>query len=272
MRLNDDGNLVVYNKDLARNDYENGSVIWVSNTFRLGALTALNRLTIDGVNQWWPDDVQKGRSGGFTWELVGSSPTAAGQTTTATKNFEDTDPLSGDFRSVNITFNLTSVGLGEDRYFENNSGYTGFGWNQIDSITINSYVGLWRHNYDYVAKLTLSSGNPFRANHPTEGTLTEAGAYYVIQSTHWQDSMRLVLEDTGRLKIEKTDSSFTTWIGYSGSSTEPTVETTTGTGTPSVTVSGQCGKRVSDCRLRFPNGDASGGLPFGSFPALGNNF
>ena len=270
LRLNSDGNLVVYNKDLARDDYENGSVIWVSNSFRLGSLTALNRLTLDGLDQWWPDDVNKGRSGAFTWELVGSSPTAAGQTTTATKNFVDTDPLSGDSRSVNITFNLTSLGLGANRYFSNNSGYTGFSWNQIDSITINSFTGLWRHKYDYIAKLTLSSNNPFRDNHPTEGTLTEAGAYYTIESTNWRDSMRLVLQDTGRLEIEKTDSSFTTWIGYSGSSTEPKV--TTETNTPSVTVSGQCGKRVSDCRLRFPNGDASGGLPFGSFPALGNNF
>ena len=271
LRLNGDGNLVVYNKDLARDDYENGSVVWVSNSFRLGSLSGLTRYTVDGTDQWWPDDVLKGRSGGFTWELVGSSPSAAGQTTTATKTFTDTDPISGATRTVNITFNLTSVGLGADHYSASNSGYTGFGWNNITSITINSSTGLWRHNFDYVAKLTLSSSNPFRANHPTEGTLTEAGAYYVIQSTNWQDSMRLVLGDTGLLKIERIDQSFTTWTaGYAGSAEEPKI--TTETNTPSVTVSGQCGKRVSDCSLRFPNGDASGGLPFGSFPALGNNF
>ena len=98
--------------------------------------------------------------------------------------------------------------------------------------------------------------------------MTEAGAYYKIQSDNW-DEMRLVLNDTGLLRIERTDGSFNTWsAGYAGSNLEPQV-------TPdavSIEVVGQCGKRVSDCRLRFPNGDASGGLPFGSFPALGNNF
>lgn len=267
LRLNGDGNLVIYNKDYNPEDTSN-SVVWVSNTFRLGNLTGLNRLTIDGNEQWWPDDVQKGRSAGFTWELVGSSPTAAGETRSVTKTFTDTDKVLGTTRSVNITFNLTSVGLGANRYFDNNSGYTGYSWNQIDSITINSSTGLWRHDYDYVAKLTLSSNNPFRANHPTEGTLTEAGAYYKIQSANW-NLMRLVLNDTGLLRIERTDGSFNTWsAGYAGSNLEPQV-------TPdavSIEVVGQCGKRISDCRKRFENGDASGGLPFGSFPALGNNF
>ena len=263
-----DGNLIIHNRDLARTDYENGSAFWVSNTFRLGALSALNRYTTADGQQWWPDDVLQGRSGGFTWELVGSSPSAAGQTTTATKTFTDTDPITGGVRTVSITFNLTSIAIGADHYSSVNTNYTGFGWNEITSITINSSSGFWRHNTDFVPKVTLTSGNPFRNNNPTAGTLTEAGPYYLIQSVGWND-VRLRIRDTGKLELERTDSSYVVWRSSNPPTTaEPTVVSGT---TTSVNVSGMCGKRVSDCRLRFPTGDANGGLPFGSFPALGLN-
>ena len=263
-----DGNIIIHNRDLARTDYENGSAFWVSNTFRLGALSALNRYTTADGQQWWPDDVRLGRSGGFGWELVGSSPTAVDQTTTATKTFTDTDPVNGGVRTVSITFNLTSVAIGADHYSSVNTNYTGFGWNVITSITINSSSGFWRHNTDFVPKITFTSGNPFRNNHPTEGTLTESGPYYLIQSVGWND-VRLRIRDTGVLELERTDSSYVVWrSGNTPTTAEPAVVSGT---TTSVNVSGMCGKRVSDCRLRFPTGDANGGLPFGSFPALGLN-
>lgn len=263
-----DGNIIIHNRDLARTDYENGSAFWVSNTFRLGALSALNRYTTADGQQWWPDDVRQGRSGGFGWELVGSSPSAAGQTATATKTFTDTDPINGGVRTVSITFNLTSVAIGADHYSSVNTNYTGFGWNTITSITINSSSGFWRHNTDFVPKITFASGNPFRNNHPTEGTLTESGPYYLIQSVGWND-VRLRIRDTGILELERNDSSYVVWrSGNPPTTAEPTVVAGT---TTSVNVSGMCGKRVSDCRLRFPTGDANGGLPFGSFPALGLN-
>tara|TARA_R110002020_G_scaffold243891_1_gene457462 strand:- start:6551 stop:8248 length:1698 start_codon:yes stop_codon:yes gene_type:complete len=265
-----DGNIIIHNRDLARTDYENGSAFWVSNTFRLGALSALNRYTINGGQQWWPDDVEVGRSGGFTWELVGSSPTAANQTTTVSRTFNDTDPITGGARSVNITFNLRSYQLpaGTSHYTHGNPNWTGFVWGDVQSTSINSSTGFWRHNEDYIAKVSLSSGNPHRDNHPTEGTLTEAGMYFIIQSTGWND-MRLRIRDTGILELERTDSSYVVWnSGNPPTTAEPTVVSGT---TTSVNVSGMCGKRVSDCRLRFPTGDANGGLPFGSFPALGLN-
>ena len=264
------GNIILYNRDLARTDYANGSVVWVSNTFRLAPLTNLTWLTVDGVKQWWPDDINAGRSGGFTWELVGSSPTAANQTTTVSRTFSDTDPIGGGARSVNITFNLKSYELpaGTSHYTHGNPNWTGFVWSNIVSISVNSSTGFWRDSYEFVAKLTLSSGNPHRANHPTEGTLTEAGAYFVISSTGWNNK-QLRLRGAGLLQLEDSDGSNVVWTSGNPSTTdEPKIVAGT---TTSVNVSGTCGKRVSDCRLRFPNGDAHGGLPFGSFPALGLN-
>jgi hypothetical protein len=71
------------------------------------------------------------------------------------------------------------------------------------------------------------------------------------------------------LVLEDSDGSNVVWTSDNSPITsEPAV--VTGTTTP-IEVSGQCGKRISDCRLRFPNGDANGGLPFGSFPAVGLN-
>ena len=65
-----DGNLVLYNDDVDRNDYAGGSVVWTgSDTNRLGQISSLTRLQSDGVDQWYPPDVQIGRSGAFTWQL-----------------------------------------------------------------------------------------------------------------------------------------------------------------------------------------------------------
>lgn len=263
-----DGNLVLYNDDVARSDYAGGSVVWTGiDTHQLGQISSLTRLSVDGVDQWYPADVQQGRSGGFTWELKGSSPDAAGQNTTATKNFTENHPEYGN-RSVNITFNLTSIALPAGHYTEGNTNYTGFGWNTITGITINSQTGFWRNNEDWIAKVTLTSGNPFRSNHPTEGTLQEAGAGYKVTATGFLNK-QLRLKNDGVLVVEDSDGTDVVWSSSNSPITsEPQV--VQGGSTP-VEVSGTCGKRVSDCRLRFPNGDDSGGIPFGSFPSVGVN-
>ena len=259
-----DGNLVLYNDDVARNDYAGGSVVWTgTDTNRVGQIGSLTRLSIDGADQWHPLDVQQGRSGGFTWELKGSSPTAAGQTTTATRTFtEDHDEWGS--RSVNITFNLTSIALPAGHY----SGEQ-YGWNTITGLTINSQNGLWKDKEDWIAKVTLSSNNPFRNNHPTAGTLQEAGAYYKVTATGFLNAKQLRLRDDGVLVIEDSDGSNVTWFSSNPPTTsEPQVEQITNTPAVDVDV---CGKRIEDCRKRFPSGDANGGLPFGSFPSVGLN-
>lgn len=263
-----DGNLVLYNDDVARSNYSGGSVVWTGiDTNQLGQISSLTRLSVDGTDQWYPADVEIGRSGAFTWEIKGSSPSAAGQTTTATKNFTETHPEYGS-RSVNITFNLTSIAIPADHYSKDHSNYTGFGWNTITGITINSQTGFWKNNEDWIAKVTLTSGNPFRSNHPTEGTLQEAGAGYKVTATGYLNK-QLRLKDDGVLVVEDSDGTDVVWSSDNDPITsEPKV--VAGTTTP-VEVSGTCGKRISDCRLRFPNGDAHGGLPFGSFPAVGLN-
>ncbi len=273
LRMQADGNLVLYNDDVDRSDYAGGSVVWTGkNTHELGQISSLTRLSVDGTDQWYPADVEIGRSGAFTWEIKGSSPTAAGQTTTATKNFTETHPEYGS-RSVNITFNLTSIAIPADHYSKDHSNYTGFGWNTITGITINSQTGFWKNNEDWIAKVALTSNNPFRSNHPTEGTLQEAGAGYKVTATGYLNK-QLRLKDDGVLVIEDTDGSNVVWTSTNDPiTTEP--EVVAGTSTP-IEVSGQCGKTIRDCRLHFTNadgsiGDANGGLPFGSFPAVGLN-
>lgn len=263
-----DGNLVLYNDDVARNDYAGGSVVWTgSDTHRLGQISSLTRLSSDGADQWYPPDLQQGRSGGFTWQLKGSSPSAAGQTTTATNTFVETHPEYGD-RSVNITFNLTSVALPDGHYSASNNNYTGFGWNNITGITINSQTGFWKDGEDWIAKVDLTDSNPFKANHPTEGTLQTVGAGYKVTATGYSNK-QLRLKNDGVLVIEDSDGTDVTWSSTNTPITsEPKVVQG---GTEPIEVSGTCGKRISDCRLRFPNNDANGGLPFGSFPAVGRN-
>ena len=264
--MQNDGNLVLYNDKYPKTQYPE-SVVWATGTDRVGQISSLTRLSTDGVDEWYPPDVQQGRSGGFTWELKGSSPSAAGQTTTATKNFTENHPEWGS-RSVNITFSLTSIALPAGHYTEGNTNYTGFGWNTITGITINSQTGLWKNDENWIAKVDLSSGNPFRSNHPTEGTLQEAGAAYKVATTGFTGK-QFKLQTDGNLVVSDTDGSDIVWTaGIPVTTSEPQIASNIAN-TPSVQVSGVCGKRISDCRLRFPGGDAHGGLPFGSFPAAG---
>ena len=199
--------------------------------------------------------------------LAANYSISAGQTTTATHNFVDADHEFGS-RSVNVTFNLTSIAIPADHYSKDHSNYTGFGWNTITGITINSQTGFWRNNEDFVLKIALTSNNPFASNHPTEGTLQEAGAGYKVTAVGFTNK-QLRLKDNGVLVVEDIDGTDVVWSSDNAPITsEPKV--VAGTTTP-IEVSGTCGKRISDCRLRFPNGDDSGGIPFGSFPSVGIN-
>lgn len=263
-----DGNLVLYNDDVARNDYAGGSVVWTgTDTHRLGQISSLSPLQVDGVDQWTPADINVGRSGGFTWELKQSSPSAAGQTTTADKQFSDTAEWGT--RTVTIRFSLESVALAAGNYSQNNSGYTGFGWNKITGYQVIAQSGLWRDQEDFIARLSLTSSNPFKANHPTDGTLEEVGQIFKITATGFLNAKQLRLKDDGVLVIEDSDGSDVTWTSDNDPiTTEPKVEQVTNTAAVDADV---CGKRISDCRKRFPSGDAHGGLPFGSFPSVGVN-
>ena len=271
LRMQADGNLVIYNDDVARSDYAGGSVVWGAKTHQLGQISSLTRLTVGSEDQWYPADVEIGRSGAFTWQIKGSSPTAeqgVGAQTTATHTFTDADHEFGS-RSVTITFTLTSIAIPATHYSKDHQNYTGYGWNTISSINIDSQTGFWRNNEDFVLKIALTSSNPFAVNHPTEGTLQEAGAGYKVTASGYLNR-QLRLKDDGVLVLEDPDGSNVVWSSSNDPiTTEP--EVVEGTTTP-IDVSGQCGKRISDCRARFGTaGDASGGLPFGSFPAVGLN-
>ena len=266
LKMQPDGNLVLYNDDFARNAYPN-SVVWTGiDTHRLGQIASIARVNVNGADQWTPPDLNVGRSGGFTWELKQSSPSAAGQTTTADKQFSHTADWGT--RTVTIRFSLESVALAVGNYSQNNSGYTGFGWNKITGYQILAQTGLWRDQEDFVANLPLTNNNPFKANHPQDGTLHEVGALFKITSTGYSNK-QLRLKDNGVLVVEDTDGSDVTWSSPNQPITnEPQVEQITNVPAVDADV---CGKRISDCRARFPSGDAHGGLPFGSFPSVGQN-
>jgi|TARA_Y100000033_G_scaffold22417_1_gene21163 lambda family phage minor tail protein L len=267
-----DGNLVLYNDKYAKTQYPQ-SVVWATGTDRVGQVASVAKYVDSGSALWYPDNVRAGRAGAFTWEIAGSSPTANGQTATATKTFTENHPEFGT-RSVTITFGVQSIafdiGAFGTPYFQNNSGYTGYVWTDVVFTTLNvtGSTGKWRNGEIFAAKLNLSSGNPHRANHPTEGTLNVAGVKLKITTTGWNNK-QFKLQDDGNLVVSDTDGSDIVWTaGIPATTTEPQIADNL-PDSPSIEVSGICGKRISDCRLRFPNGDASGGLPFGSFPAAG---
>lgn len=233
-----DGNVVLYNGDLSA-----GNATWATNTDSRAVPS-----TINFVN-WYPADGFTGRSGGFGWECVGSSPASAGLTSSQTEVFT----VNG--KSITIQFVFQSTALPVPHY-------TGeaFAWNQINSATISSSSGSWYLDEIINLSKTLSGGNPFRNNHPTLGTLTDAGATYVITAVTGNTSNRLNITTQGGL-IVFTSANTQLWTSGYGNASEPLV--VTGTIDPLRDV---CGKRISSCKKRF--GDYND-LPFGSFPAAG---
>ena len=263
--MQNDGNLVIYNNDLDRNDYEGGSVIWASDTHRVGSVQSA-ALVAD--NAWWPDNIRKGRAAAFGWEIAGSTAVNADQEATGSETFSETHPEFG-ARSVTITFTVRSQTAATGVYFE--GADNGFTWNEgtggIYNVNVTGSTGNWKDKEVFVAKLPTSSGNPYRSNHPDIGTMTEVGLKLVITTTGYTGK-QLRLQDDGNLVISDTDGSDVTWSSGFSMTTEPEVEETITAGVqypPDVV--GQCGKTLDDCKLRFGSGD----LPFGSFPSVGQN-
>ena len=263
--MQNDGNLVIYNNALARNDYEGGSVIWASDTHRIGSVQSAARQS--GVT-WWPDDVRGGRSAAFTWEIAGSTAVNADQEVTASRTFSEDHPEFGT-RTVTISFTVRSQAHGGGAYFD--SAHNGFLWNEgtqgIYNFTVTGSTGNWKDKEVFVAKLNTSSSNPYRSNHPEVGTMTQVGLKLVITTTGFTGK-QLRLQDDGNLVISDTDGSDITWSSGLVINNEPEVEKTITAGVqypPDVV--GQCGKTLDDCKLRFGGGD----LPFGSFPSVGQN-
>jgi lambda family phage minor tail protein L len=229
-----DGNLVIYNGSTA---------FWASNTVGTASPTGLAFLG------WYPTDVQTGRSGGFGWECVGSSPASAGLTNTQTETFNI------DGRTITVQFVFQSGPTSENSY----SGQP-YAWNLIQSQSLVSSTGSYYQGEVINLPKTLSSNNPFRNNHPTLGTLAEAGPQYEITGVSGNSNNRLSITTTGQL-IVTTGANTPLWNSSYASAVEPLVQT--GTVDPLRDV---CGKRISSCRKRF--GEFND-LPFGSFPSAG---
>jgi hypothetical protein len=198
---------------------------------------------------WYPTDVQTGRSGGFGWECVGSSPASAGLTNTQTETFNI------DGRTITVQFVFQSGPTSENSY----SGQP-YAWNLIQSQSLVSSTGSYYQGEVINLPKTLSSNNPFRNNHPTLGTLTEAGPQYEITGVSGNSNNRLSITTTGQL-IVTTGANTPLWNSSYASAVEPLVQTGTVDSLRDV-----CGKRISSCRKRF--GEFND-LPFGSFPSAG---
>ena len=264
--MQNDGNLVIYNNAVARNDYAGGSVLWASDTDRVGSVQSA-AIIEDGPGTWWPDDVRQGRSAVFGWEIAQSTAVNADQEASASKTFNEVHPEFGT-RSVTITFTVRSQQHPGGAYFDN--AHNGFTWNegQVYNVNVTGSTGNWKDKEVFIAKLDTSSSNPYRSNHPDAGTLTEVGIKLVITTTGFTGK-ELKLQTDGNLVISDPDGSNITWsAGITPITSEPNVEETIieGVAFPG-DIAGQCGKTLADCQARFGAGD----LPFGSFPSVGEN-
>lgn len=232
--MQSDGNFVIYNGN---------SSIWATNTANTSSPSTMSFV------DWYPRDALSGRSGGFGWECVGSSPAASGLTNTQTEAFT----LGS--RSITVQFEFYSTELPIDHY----SGQT-YAWNGINSATITASTGTFYNGEVIDLTKTLSGGNPFRNNHPTLGTLSTAGAAYQITAVTGNTNNRLNITTSGGL-ILYTNTNAQLWNSGFSNANEPLV--TTGTVNPLEDV---CGKRISSCKKRF--GEYAE-LPFGSYPSVG---
>ena len=268
-----DGNLVIYDTSVDRDDYEGGSVVWSPNIHKIGQVSSLTRLNDGSAAVWYPADVGLGRSGAFAYELVGSTPTESqansNATTTVQRQFTDEDDELGT-RTITLTFTFEAFNFDAGHF----TGLTR-GWNRIKSVAIDAQTGLWRDGEDFVPLVRINeirgaNNNPFGASTNPAGTLegTQVGPAYRVATTGF-NAKQLRLKDNGVLVVEDADGSDVTWSSDNTPvTTEPEVTTTVNPGQKvPPNVSGQCGKTLDDCKLRFGAGD----LPFGSFPSVGQN-
>jgi len=158
-------------------------------------------------------------------------------------------------RSITVEFEFYSTELPVDHY----SGAT-YAWNGINSATITASSGAFYQGEVINLVKTLSSGNPFRLNHPQVYTLSSAGPSYVVTTVSGNSNNTLTLGNSGNLTLATSGGSQLWSAGVSVTS-EPLVQT--GTANPLEDV---CGKRITSCKKRF--GEYAE-LPFGSFPSVG---
>ena len=261
--MQNDGNLVLYNDKYAKTDYPQ-SVAWSPQIEKKGLGGGASLYEPDGGPVFYPTDVYVGRSPALIYELIGNIPTQsqvdAGTTTTVQHTFSDTHSTLG-ARTLTVTFTVRAESLAAGHY----SGLTR-AWRAVTAVAFNSATGFFKDAETFIGIVALSSSNPFRNNHPTAGTLTESGIYITVTTTGYSGK-QLRLKDDGNLVVENTDGTVVTFIsGTTPITSEPYIAQ--GEDIP-IEVAGVCGKRISDCKLRFPNGDTHGGLPFGSFPGAG---
>lgn len=237
LRMQNDGNVVIYNGDFAVNN-----ATWATGTDSRAVPT-----TVSFVG-WYPTDVSIGRSGAFGYQIVGSSPSALGQQQTRTNTYT----VGSRTITMQIVFNSFEIPVGH---------YSGqsFGWG-ASTYTITSSTGTWYLNEVFNAAVTITSGNPFRDNHPELGTLTSAGPQLQVTGVTGNTTNRFTLDGGGGLTVYGFTNTVMWASGYNNNN-EPLVQT--GTVDPLRDV---CGKRISSCKKRF--GDYNN-LPFGSFPAAG---
>lgn len=268
--MQNDGNLVVYNRDIASGP---DAVLWASNTVKYNDISSLTRYSDGTQSVWYPPDVDLGRSGAFSYELVGRQPTqaeadAGTEVTVADRTFSGIDPELG-ARSMTLRFTFRAINFDPGHW----SGLTR-GFNYIANVVVVGQSGIWRHGEHTIPPITIGSlvgagNNPFGAATNPAGVLEgrQVGPVYVVNTAVTTKQLRL--KNNGRLVIEDTDGTKVIWeSGNDPVTTEPQVTTTTipGQQVPP-DVSGQCGKTLDDCKLRF----GSGALPFGSFPSVGGN-
>jgi len=240
LRMQNDGNVVIYNGDFAV-----GNAIWATGTDSRAVPT-----TVAFVG-WYPTDISVGRSGAFGYQIVGSSPSALGQQQTRTNTYT----VGSRTITMQIVFDSFEIPVTVPPHYSGQS----YGWG-ASTYTVTASTGTWYANEVFTAAVTITSGNPFRDNHPELGTLTSAGPQLQVTGVTGNTSNRFNLDAGGGLTVYGFTNTVLWASGYNNTN-EPLVQT--GTIDPLRDV---CGKRISSCKKRF--GDYNN-LPFGSFPAAG---
>ncbi len=222
------------------------------------------------VLSFFPNNVNVGRSPALIYELVNGDssidniPTQAqadAGTTTTVQGTLNVDSNEFGTRSITVTFTVRADPLAAGHY----SGQAR-AWRAITAMSFNASSGIFTDGETIIGKRSISSGNPFKENHPNVGSLAESGVYIKVTASFADKQLKL--QDDGNLVLSDQNGSNITWSSGFVSSEEPGVVQNINPGVAYPPgVAGQCGKTLDDCKLRF----GSGALPFGSFPSVGGN-
>ena len=261
------------------------SEIWRTQTANMGTVTTIQN---DG---WFPPDLTDvddnpiyGRAGAFGYELLGAATASSTSPSEVTKTFKKCTDSNSDYfgwwvpsttstdfdntRSISIKFTGYIRPL-TDHY----SGQT-YRWGAADgspmgvTFVSSGSSGDFNKNENIVIALPFDEdSNPFSNNsfELLKGDLNDKpslGATIRITATNIGSGNFAEISTTGTFTVKNSSGNVLFTSGYTNS-VEPLVKT--GTADPLKDV---CGKRLTSCEKRFPSGDANGGLPFGSFPAM----